>query len=317
MKNSQTMMEEKQLGFFDLLKESLKTPFRNPNLIIFAFFSSLPLFSFLIMYETVFQQTMIKTLKDILKERTSHFDVLDYYDAIPGATERLIEGISSEFFLLCLIYLGILHLLDLFSMIAIVDIASMIYKGDRKAMNLKDMLCTCIKETRIKGPLITSIYALLLDSLISVGLVSTVMYIFLGSIASFFSMVFALVFIGLLSKYIEWSAVWNMGILISILEEKHGDVALIISAYLSRGSRQRGFLLMLVYFLWRFALRLGCVYVGWDKGGSGVAVTAVHASLVCLAKMWLWLIFMVYFYDCKKKRLHEKIDVEGGQEEST
>jgi len=317
MKNSQTMMEEKQLGFFDLLKESLKIPFRNPNLIIFAFFSSLPFFSFLIMYETVFQQTMIKTLKDILKERTSPFDVFDYYYATPGATERLIEGISSKFFLLCLIYLGILHLLDLFSMIAIVDIASMIYKGDRKAMNLKDMLSRCIKETRIKGPLITSIYALLLDSLISVGLVSTVMYIYLGSIASFFSMVFSLVFIILLSKYIEWSAVWNMGILISILEEKHGDVALIISAYLSRGSRQLGFLLMLVYFAWRFALRLGCVYVGWDKGGSGVAVTVVHASLVCLAKMWLWLIFMVYLYDCKKKRLREKIDAEGGQEEST
>lgn len=313
------MMEEKQLGFFDLLKESLKTPFRSPNLIIFAFFSSLPLFSFLIMYETVFQQTMIKTLKDILKERTSPFDVIDYYYATPGATERLIEGISSKFFLLCLIYLGILHLLDLFSMTAIVDIASMIYKGDRKAMNLKDMVSRCIKETRIKGPLITSIYALLLDSLISVGLVSTVMYIYLvSSTTSFFSMVFSLFFIGLLSKYIEWSAVWNMGILISILEEKHGDVALIISTYLSRGSRQHGFLLMLVYFAWRFALRLGCVYVGWDRGGSGVAVAVVHASLVCLAKTWLWLIFMVYFYDCKKKRgLHEKMDVEGGQEEST
>jgi hypothetical protein len=60
---------------------------------------------------------MIKTLKDILKERTSPFDVFDYYYATPGATERLIEGISSKFLPLCLIYLGILHLLDLFSMI--------------------------------------------------------------------------------------------------------------------------------------------------------------------------------------------------------
>ncbi|KAG5244437.1 Transmembrane protein [Salix suchowensis] len=242
MENSQAMIEEKRLGFFDLLKESLKIPIRNPNFIIFAFFSSLPLFSFLIMYETVFQQTMIKILKSISQERT------------------------------------ILLIL--------------------------------------KGPLITSIYALLLDSLVSVGLVSMVMYICLGSISSFFSMVFSVVFLGLLSKYIEWSAVWNMGILISILEDKHGDVALIISAYRTRGSRQQGFLLMLVFFAWRLALRSAFIYVGWDGGGRGVAVTIVHASLVCSAKMWLWLVFIVYFYDCQKKSLRRKNDVEGGQEET-
>ncbi|KAJ6329939.1 hypothetical protein OIU76_008710 [Salix suchowensis] len=311
MENSQAMIEEKRLGFFDLLKESLKIPIRNPNFIIFAFFSSLPLFSFLIMYETVFQQTMIKILKSISQERTDPLDVFVYYYETLEAKERLVEEISTKF-LLCFIYLGILHLLDLFNMITMVDIASMIYKGDQKSMNLKNMLSRCIKETRLKGPLITSIYALLLDSLVSVGLVSMVMYICLGSISSFFSMVFSVVFLGLLSKYIEWSAVWNMGILISILEDKHGDVALIISAYRTRGSRQQGFLLMLVFFAWRLALRSAFIYVGWDGGGRGVAVTIVHASLVCSAKMWLWLVFIVYFYDCQKKSLRRKNDVDGG-----
>lgn len=315
MENSQAMIEEKRLGFFDLLKESLKIPIRNPNFIIFAFFSSLPLFSFLIMYETVFQQTMIKILKYISQERAAPFDVFVYYYETLEAKERLVEEISTKF-LLCFIYLGILHLLDLFNMITMVDIASMIYKGDQKSMNLKNMLSRCIKETRLKGPLITSIYALLLDSLVSVGLVSMVMYICLGSISSFFSMVFSVVFLGLLSKYIEWSAVWNMGILISILEDKHGDVALIISAYRTRGSRQQGFLLMLVFFAWRLALRSAFIYGGWDGGGRGVAVTIVHASLVCSAKMWLWLVFIVYFYDCQKKSLRRKNDVEGGQEET-
>ncbi|KAF9681301.1 hypothetical protein SADUNF_Sadunf06G0211700 [Salix dunnii] len=315
MQNSRAMIEEKQLGFFDLLKESLKIAIRNPSFIIPAFFSSLPLFSFLIMYETVFQQTMIKILKYILQERTSPLDVIVYYYETLEASERFVEEISSKF-LLCFIYLGILHLLDLFNMITVVDIGSMIYKGDQKSMNLKNMLSRCIKETRHKGPLITSIYALLLDSLVSAGLVSLVMYMCLGSISSFFSMVFSLVFLGLLSKYIEWSAVWNMGILISILEEKQGDVALIISSYLTRGSRHHGFLLMLVFFAWRLALRTAFIYVGWDNGGRGVAVTIVHTSLVCSAKMWLWLVFIVYFYECKKKSLSGKNDEEGGQVET-
>ncbi|CAK7353900.1 unnamed protein product [Dovyalis caffra] len=175
MENSQIMREEKQRGFFDLLEESLKIPFRNPYFIIFAFFSSLPLFSFLIMYETVFQQTMIKTLKNILQENKSPYVAFDSYLETLVDTERLTEEISSKF-LLYLLYSELLHLLDLFNMIAIVDVASIIYKGE-KAMNLKDMLSRCIKETRLKGPLITSIYALLLDSLISIGLVSLVMYI--------------------------------------------------------------------------------------------------------------------------------------------
>ncbi|KAJ6361274.1 hypothetical protein OIU78_001838 [Salix suchowensis] len=293
MENSQAMIEEKRFRVLRLTQRIPQNPHQKSqlhHLCLLLLSPSVLLFD---------------------HERTDPLDVFVYYYETLEAKESLVEEISTKF-LLCFIYLGILHLLDLFNMITMVDIASMIYKGDQKSMNLKNMLSRCIKETRLKGPLITSIYALLLDSLVSVGLVSMVMYICLGSISSFFSMVFSVVFLGLLSKYIEWSAVWNMGILISILEDKHGDVALIISAYRTRGSRQQGFLLMLVFFAWRLALRSAFIYVGWDGGGRGVAVTIVHASLVCSAKMWLWLVFIVYFYDCQKKSLRRKNDVDGG-----
>lgn len=54
-------------------------------------------------------------------------------------------------------------------------------------------------------------------------------------------------------KYIDYGAILKMGIVIAILEEnKHGDVALGVSAYISGGSRNRGFHIMLELFAWEF-----------------------------------------------------------------
>lgn len=67
-------------------------------------------------------------------------------------------------------------------------------------------------------------------------------------------------------KYIDYGAIRNMGIVISILEEnKHGDVASGVSAYISGGSRNRRFLIMLELFAWSFGLRLSSLCVGWQK----------------------------------------------------
>ncbi|RVW50840.1 hypothetical protein CK203_101829 [Vitis vinifera] len=139
-----------------------------------------------------------------------------------------------------------------------------------------------MKEIRFKGPLITSIYTFIL--------------------ASF-------VFLALLIKSVEWSAIWNMSIVISVLEEKHGDVALVLSSYHSRGSRQFGSLFMLVFFVWSFALRGSCLYMGWSGGGNGIRITSAYVSLVCLGNTMKWLVFVVYLHNCKNQRL-ERVDPE-------
>ena len=217
-----------------------------------------------------------------------------------------------KFLLLGLLYLGILHFLDLFNIIATVEIASMVYKGERKTFT--DMFKKLIKETRFKGPLITSIQVLLLDSLILIGLVSFGPYIYI-TMSYFFMVVFSIVFIALFTKYLEWSSVWNLGIVISILEEKqYGDVALVISSSLSRESRIVGLVVVLLFSAWRVVLRLWCFYVGWNIGTSRVAITTVEVGFVTMANVLKWVIFVVYFYDCKKQR-SEKAMEDGRTEE--
>ncbi|RVX15600.1 hypothetical protein CK203_009322 [Vitis vinifera] len=276
------MMMKEMRFFFGMLKEALKIPFRNPNFVVFSFLTSLPLFTFMLINDFIIQQTLIQTAK-ILTQTLHPKKFFDFYETPLGLIERAIEEVSHKL-LLGFIYLGVVHFLDFLNTVAIVDSASIIHKGETP-MNLMDMLCRPMKEIRFKGPLITSIYTFIL--------------------ASF-------VFLALLIKSVEWSAIWNMSIVISVLEEKHGDVALVLSSYHSRGSRQFGSLFMLVFFVWSFALRGSCLYMGWSGGGNGIRITSAYVGLVCLGNTMKWLVFVVYLHNCKNQRL-ERVDPEVGR----
>ncbi|KAK6280617.1 hypothetical protein POUND7_020884 [Theobroma cacao] len=307
MENSSTVMKER-LGFFEIIKDSLKIAFKNPNFILFTFLTSLPLFCFLVLFEIILQYVLIETGK-ILQEAADPFQIFgDGYERLVDI-ENLLGKVSSKVLLLGFIHLGIIHFLDLFNTIATVDVASIIYAGE-KSISLKDMLCRPVKETRFKGPLITSICSLCLAFLILLGLLSFATYIYITSADVLFMMLFAVLFIALLAKFMEWSSIWNMGIVISILEEKQGDVALLVSSYLSRRNRAYGFFIMFGFFAWRLALRFSCLYQGWDNGGSTIVVTAGHIGLVCLANLFKWVAIMVYFYGCKKQSSYQYTDEE-------
>lgn len=315
------MMKEK-LGLYGILKETLTILYKNPSFIILTFLASLPLFCSLLAHEFIFQQTLIETAKsrpqeDYYKERCSvsaNGMSLCIYQVIGPLTtiKEMTEKVTGRYLLLGLSYLGIVHLLDLFSTIVIVNSASVIYAGEKR-MNLKERWHRSIEGVSLKGPLITSIYALLMSSLSLLGLVSLVTQFYMISRAILITIFFGLLLsIAWLPKHMEWNAIWNMGVVMSVLEEKQGVIALGVSAYVSRGCRRRGLFLMLIFFVWRLALRLSCLYVGWSEGGSGIVVTAVQVSLVCFGNVLKWVAFMVYFYDCKKRFLEKKVDVEQG-----
>ncbi|XWS32786.1 hypothetical protein CRYUN_Cryun22dG0019500 [Craigia yunnanensis] len=299
MENSSTVMKER-LGFFKIIKESLKIPFKNPNFILFTFLTSLPLFCFLVLYEIILQHILIETGK-ILQETADPFRIFgDDYLRLRDIGE-LLEEVSPKVLLLGFLYLGVLHCLDLFNTIATVDVASIIYTGE-KSITLKEMFFRPFKETRFKRTLITSICSLSLAFLILLGLLSFATYIYITSADVLFMMLFVVLFIALLGKYMEWGAIWNMGIVISVLEEKQGDVALLVSSYLSRCNRACGFFLMLGFFSWRFALRFSCLYEGWNNGGSNLVVTAVHISLVCLSNVLKWFVIWIVIPTTRNSR---------------
>ncbi|XP_054806799.1 uncharacterized protein LOC129309303 [Prosopis cineraria] len=215
------------------------------------------------------------------------------------AVDMLVAKVSHNFVLLVISHMGILHFLDLFNTIATVNSASYIYAGD-KVLTLKQMFIKHVMDTRIRGPLVTSICVVLLTFLLSMGLLSIALQAYITYYYPLFTMLFVAMFVALLVQYVKWSAIWNMGTLISILEDKDGNEALLVSAYISRGDRLSGSLLMLVCVAWRLCLRLGYFFMGWSSRKSRVWITIVYISLVCVANGFKWVAFVVYFNECRK-----------------
>ncbi|KAK9276199.1 hypothetical protein L1049_005730 [Liquidambar formosana] len=312
MENNHIMPKQK-LEFFEILKESLVIPCKNINFIIFIFFTSLPFFCFMVFYEIILQTTLVETSKIL----TQPPDFYDYsWPVVPTyITRRLTWEFLHRLIQLGLLYMVPLHLLELFNVILTVDLASKIYEGE-KPMTLREMIHKPIDKARLKGSFITSVYVFFLSTCTLLGLIWLVTnYTIISSSSAFsydlFFVVFGVAFVILLAKYLEWSAVWNMSIVISTLEKRYGVEALAVSAYFIRGSKQRGLLLMLVFFAWGIVLRLPCLYAGCNERGSGIVA---QITLFCLGNVMKWVVCMVFFYDCKKRILEKKVDEEEGRE---
>ncbi|KAL9447220.1 hypothetical protein AB3S75_014818 [Citrus x aurantiifolia] len=310
MDDSRIAMKEK-LEFVGIIKEALKIPIKNPKFIFTILLTFFPLFCSLCLHETMFQRALIESLRSQADDPPPHEGFVSIYryswPSLYGFRGWIGNFISGKLLVQSFTLLAIIHLFDLLNTIITVSTASAIYAQEKETLT-KPFIEN--KVALFKGPLITSIYALLLNSLALVGLFTLSINIYvMWSAFTFFTLTYMLVFVALFTKYIEWSAVWNTGIVISILEQnKHGDVALGVSAYISRGSRKRGFLIMLVFFAWSFGLRLSSLCVGWQKVNVVIEVILAQACLDCLGSVMKWVAFMIYFYDCKKRFIEKKFD---------
>ncbi|OMO52783.1 hypothetical protein COLO4_36978 [Corchorus olitorius] len=117
----------------------------------------------------------------------------------------------------------------------------------------------------------------------------------------------------LLVKYLEWTAIWNMSIVISILEGIHGADALGLSAYFCRGRERQSFLLMLVFFIWGVGLRLACFHGGCSIEKSWRFI--IQVSLICMGTVMKWVVCVIFF--CRRKEQNEQRvdDEEAGEQE--
>ncbi|KAK9288791.1 hypothetical protein L1049_017256 [Liquidambar formosana] len=304
---SSIMLIKQKLEFFDILKAALVIPCKNANFIVFTFFSSLPFFCFMVLYETFLQTTLVETSKvlTVLPGLYNYIWVISTF-----ITRRLTWDFSLQLIRLGLLYLVPLHLLELFNVIVTVDLGSRIYTGENP-ITLREMIHKSVDKAWLKGSFITSVYVLFLSTCTLLGLIwmLTSYTIFSGTFIYdlFFMVVYGAAFAILLTKYLEWSAVWNMSIVVSILEKRYGVEAFAVSEYLVRGNEQRGLFLMLVFFAWGIVLRLPCLYGECNEIGSKIVP---QITLFCLGNVMKWVVCVVYFYDCKK-RILEKIDEEG------
>jgi hypothetical protein len=216
-------IRNQELGVFDILKEALVIIFKNFNLIIFIFLVSIPLFCFLVYYE----RTLVETL-NILRQ-TDH----GFYDHNwPASLHDLVvirktKHVYYKLVQLGFVYLVPLHLLELCTVVVTIHLSSKIYAKEETAMTLKEMIHKLIYGTRLRVTFITSFYVLFLSTFTLLGLISFVTHwvnISNSVIDFFFQVFYGAIFLPLAKMYLEWSAMWNMSIVISVLEGIYGGV---------------------------------------------------------------------------------------------
>ncbi|WZZ16770.1 hypothetical protein YC2023_109859 [Brassica napus] len=194
-----------------------------------------------------------------------------------------------------------------------------------------------ICQNRLVGCLITLLYVLLLSTSVFFGFFSdSVNYLFIASLSrdyeSFHSkaavlfhavvyLIHGTIFIVLAVKFGKWSAVWNMGLVVSVLEEEEGEDgkgciygtnALSLSYWYGRGHEKRDLLMMLMFLVFAIATRMPCLYSRCSLSGNGVLYTGVYVGLICVGNVVKWVACVVSYYDCRARVLEKKDDVEIG-----
>lgn len=130
------------------------------------------------------------------------------------------------------------------------------------------------------------------------------------------------VFIVLAVKFGKWSAGWNMGLVVSVLEEEeedgkggiYGTNALSLSYWYGRGHEKRDLLMMLMFLVCALATRMPCLYsrCSESSNGNGVLYTGLYVGLICVGNVVKWVACVVSYYDCRARVLEKKDDVEIG-----
>ncbi|CAJ1938143.1 unnamed protein product [Sphenostylis stenocarpa] len=319
---SESEQVKQKLGVFDILNEAVTFYVKNINFIIFTCLTSLPFFFVMVYFEVLFQKVMVETPEIIsLLPFFEHNYAYVYYvsdtsiDGIVHMEPRksLRNDYLPVFIKLGLIYLVPLHVLELFSAVITMDSASKL-KSEENYTSLKDMFKSSIDMSIMKGTFITSLYMLFWSTcfLIAFPWIVSNCYMLFRDFGYYilFSVICFLAFTKLLMVYLEWSAIWNMSFVISVLEGIYGIGALRVSYFFSRGNQKRGLLLMFVFFALGLCLRLSCVSLECYKRGYGIFV---QIGLLTVVNTLKWVSCMIYFYDCKERKMEKKVDEESGK----
>ncbi|VVA92311.1 unnamed protein product [Arabis nemorensis] len=157
---------------------------------------------------------------------------------------------------------------DLLTTTTVVAASSIVYTSEEKPLGLLYLVRRSVKicKKRVGGCLITSLYVLLC----------------------------------------KWSAGWNMGMVVSVLEEDedgqgiYGSDALSLSAWYGRGHEKRDLWMMLVFLVLALAMRIPCLYSKCSQSwsGNGVLYTGLYVGLICVGNVLKWVACVVCYHDC-------------------
>ncbi|KAK1267779.1 hypothetical protein QJS04_geneDACA013829 [Acorus gramineus] len=246
------------------------------------------------------------TLSPVESDMESKAALLPTEDPNSPEAEETINGILKDVRELLGIELAFMvpfFIISLYNLVSVVYSSAVTYHD--KALTLGAMLSDI--KWAWKGPAITSLYIAAFAMAYMFVIVIISMLIIKGAAGAV--VLIAVVVILTSLYYLYLMAVWMVSLVTSVLEEDcYGMEAIKKARELTKGRRLQGFALVLIISVVSFVV----VALVNPKQASGSMVQTVMAMFIgCLFKMIIFMVFTVFYYDCKKSSGEEVVVVPG------
>lgn len=185
------------------------------------------------------------------------------------------------------------------------------YRG--QDLSVKELLSRAVKS--LKRPFVTWFYVTLLDLGFYLFIIVFLLPLLLTFDLTYTTPAFSkTIFLLALVFQAYLAVVWNLALVVSVLEEKSGIEALGKAGQLIKGSMLRGFFLNLLSGA--FSL---LVFYGWHKTGTNKSLNAATIPLLlmnlifCFIRMSMLMIYTVLYHKCKETH-GEELEMQGSTE---
>ncbi|XXG51723.1 hypothetical protein AAC387_Pa03g0231 [Persea americana] len=285
------------MGVWDILREALRTPFRNRKLMFCIALTLLILSSLILLANHFYLVPVIKDL--VMNEYLLHGNdprSSEYTKLLAGVLQDIQIVVGEE-----TIFILVTYALSLFLTVVMIYATAASYSS--KQLNLKELILTIARTW--KRPLVTSLYIALLGIGYAMLLMPLIVLLVGTAKGSVIFIVFGvLIALLLLCLSIYLGAIWNLGLVISVVEERFsGMKALGRAEELIKGRKLQGFvlslLLALIYWVFTGLFVFKAVDINLAKA-TRLVIELVFMNVICLWQLFLCMVFTVFYFQCKK-----------------
>ncbi|XP_058113314.1 uncharacterized protein LOC131256439 [Magnolia sinica] len=290
-----------------ILKEALCLPTRNGKLmlsiilLVLVPFCILALASNLVL--TPVARDLIFKIAHFPKGDPNSPKVKEISDEIKEDIRLLLSFEAIFFVMMCI--------MALFSLVVTVHSTAMIYTG--KSFTLNDLFSMMRIGGSWKRPMITSFYVSLISAAYGLLIMGLSIFIVMATDGVILTVLCSLLGLSGSLFYVYLTAVWMLGLVISIVEEDcYGMKALGKAGELIRGRKLQGFALMLLLYITTMAILV--VYfcamrVMKQMTAARLVTWAIVFCLIWVVKLFMYVVNTVFYYECKKTNGGENVYV--------
>ncbi|KAI3701639.1 hypothetical protein L6452_26869 [Arctium lappa] len=307
MEKNFTPQSQSSLGFFGIIRESLKTTSRNGKLLV-----PILLLVFLASSQLDFAQKYIlaPVAKDFVLQLAKHPNMVhDFTYNIDHTTYVGALNDVREILLVKLLILVISSIISLVFLVATVSSSSEAYTA--KVLSPKDIFLKI--KTTWKRPLITSFYMILLTLgiiflyFISIGITSIL------AVNSWAVLFFGAITLSIPVCYFYIAALWMVSVVVSVLEDGFvGVKAIGRASELMKGKKLQATLMMVLFAVFYAVVHMMAnSLTSYNLSRSTrLAITIPFTNgLFCLLKLFMFVVYTVFYHE--RKTSHDEKEGKG------